>query len=370
MSRYLGEPDYEHGTPERSGVLLVNLGTPEAPTPKALRRYLAEFLWDPRVVEAPRPLWWLALHLVILNIRPGRSARAYQRVWTPEGSPLLSISRRQHGALARRLSETLPVPPRVELAMRYGQPSVSAGLHALRSSGVRRVLVLPLYPQYSATTTASVVDAVTEECRRWRWLPELRFINQYHDHPAYVAALADRIRHHWEAEAPGERLLFSFHGIPQRYFLAGDPYHCQCHKTARLVAEALGLADDRWQLVFQSRFGREAWLQPYADQVLRGLPGQGIRSVDIVCPGFAADCLETLDEIAMENRQVFIGAGGERYTYIPALNDAPEHIEALAGLVRQHMQGWPDTRPDTDPKALEAEWTESRRRALAAGAPR
>ena len=345
--RILSEPNlqtYRHEQVGQPGVLLVNLGTPDAPDRASVRRYLKEFLWDPRVVEVPRAAWWLVLNLVILNTRPARSAKAYEKVWTDQGSPLLSISYAQRDALARALGERVGWPIPVELAMRYGQPSIRRGLESLRSQDVRQVLVLPLYPQYSATTTASIFDAVTEELRRWRWIPELRFVNHYHDNPAYIAALADSVRAHRASYGAADKLLMSFHGIPEAYFHDGDPYHCECHKTGRLLADELGLSDDQWQLSFQSRLGPKQWLSPYTDMTLASLAEQGVKSVQVICPGFSADCLETLEEIAMENRDTFLEAGGERYEYIPCLNTDAAHIEMLAGLAEQHLQGWgPDT---------------------------
>ena len=356
-------PAFAHDRLACTGILLANLGTPDAPTPSALRRYLGEFLWDSRVVEIPRLLWWLILHGVILRIRPAQSARKYARIWTSEGSPLLAISRRQAAALAKTLAERCPGPVQVALGMRYGQPSIASALAELRTAGAERLLVLPLYPQYSAATTASTFDAVAAELRTWRWLPELRFIAQYHDDPGYLDALAAQIRAD-RAEQPGERLLFSFHGLPKRNLLAGDPYHCQCHKTARLVAERLELAPEQWVVAFQSRFGRAEWLQPYTSVLLTEWGKAGVKSVDVVCPGFAADCLETLEEIAMENRQTFLDAGGERYRYLPALNDASDHITALAGLVERHATGWPEFSAQYDTDALHAECAARRDRAV------
>ncbi len=340
--------DYCHDQPDRTGILLVNLGTPDAPDRASVRRYLKEFLWDPRVVEVPRPIWWLALNLVILNTRPARSAKAYAKVWTDEGSPLLTISRQQEAALRSALQERHGDAVRVELAMRYGRPSIAQGLQALRKAGVRRLLVLPLYPQYSATTTASVMDAVWAELQQWRWLPELRSIHHYHDDPAYIAALAASVREHQAEHGEAERLLLSFHGIPQEYFEKGDPYHCECQKTGRLLSEALGLTPEQWTLSFQSRLGPKQWLQPYTDKTLERLASEGVKSVQVLCPGFSADCLETLEEIAMENREVFLGAGGERYEYIPCLNDRADHIAALTGLVERHLAGW-KIAPSEDP---------------------
>jgi len=360
--------NYRHGTQEKLGILLVNLGSPDKPEASAVRRYLAEFLWDKRIVDAPRWLWWLILHGIILRTRPRRSARLYQKVWTDQGSPLVATSR----SLAQMIEKTLQQKFRgnviVDLGMRYGKPSVRDSLNALRKAGARRLLVLPMYPQYSATTTASVFDEVTNVLQEWRWLPDLRFINHYHDNRIYIEALANSIRQHWQQNGRADKLLFSFHGIPQRYFESGDPYFCHCHKTTRLVAEALELGDDDWQLVFQSRFGREPWLQPYCDKTLEALPSQGIKSVDIICPGFTADCLETLEEIAMENRDIFINAGGEQYHYIPALNDSDEHIKALCEVLTAHCFGWPETMPGWDAGKRAVEENKSRERALNMGA--
>jgi ferrochelatase len=283
---------FSHDQPARAGILLANLGTPDAPTPGAVRRYLAEFLWDPRVVELPRPLWWLILHGIILRVRPARSARKYQKIWTADGSPLLAISQRQATAVAATLAERYPGPIQVAVGMRYGNPSIATALAELRAAGVRRLLILPLYPQYSAATVASTFDAVAAELRAWRWLPELRFITQYHDDPGYLDALTAHLRAA-RADQPGERLLFSFHGLPKRNLLAGDPYYCQCHKTARLVAERLDLQPGQWAVAFQSRFGRAESLQPYANMLLADWAKAGVKSVDVACPGFAADCLET-----------------------------------------------------------------------------
>ncbi|HXH03223.1 MAG TPA: ferrochelatase [Candidatus Competibacteraceae bacterium] len=365
--RYRGDADYRHDQPPACGVLLVNLGTPDAPTAAALRRYLGEFLWDPRVVEIPRPLWWLILHGIVLRLRPAKSAEKYRAIWGEDGSPLLAIGRRQAAALQARLDGQCPGPIKVALAMRYGRPSIAAALQELRAAGMRRLLVLPLYPQYSASTTASAFDCLADVLKSWRWLPELRLLTHYHDDPDYIEALAASIREAWSEGSPGERLLFSFHGLPRRNLLAGDPYHCQCHKTARLVAERLGLTAERWAVAFQSRFGRAEWLRPYTSELLQEWAGQGVKRVDVVCPGFAADCLETLEEIAMENRELFLERGGEAFRYIPALNARPEHIALLAGLVRRHGAGWPEIDGGT---ATTAELTACRERALARGAAR
>lgn len=347
MSRYSGEPDHRHDAAESLGVLLVNLGSPDAPTTVAVRRYLAEFLSDPRVVEIPRPLWWLILHGVVLRTRPSRSAHAYQRVWTEEGAPLLVFSQRQARALQQVMAQRHGERVRVALAMRYGNPSIRSGLEQLRAMRARRLVILPLYPQYSAATSATVFDAVGEVLRGWRWVPELRFINHYHDDEGYIAAVVNSIRESWAQHGPGERLLFSFHGMPKRTLPLGDPYFCQCQKTARLVTERLALPEGRWHLSFQSRFGRAEWLQPYTDKTLRQWARDGVKRVDVICPGFAADCLETLEEIAMMNKEAFLAAGGERLHYIPALNDRPDHIAALADLIDRCSRDWHGSAPPT-----------------------
>ncbi|MEX0732651.1 MAG: ferrochelatase [Aquisalimonadaceae bacterium] len=336
--------DVPESTP-RVGVLLCNLGTPDAPTASALRRYLAEFLWDRRVVEAPRPLWWLVLNGIILRVRPKKSARAYQRVWTDAGSPLLVISREQAAALEADLSERLPQTVKVVVGMRYGNPSIAAGLTELQHAGCERILVLPMFPQYSGATNASVLDAVGMALRKVRKIPELRMIRDFHNDPGYLDALAQSIRRHWETHSRAQKLLFSFHGIPESYALKGDPYPEHCVHTARELATRLGLEQDAWMLVYQSRFGLQRWLTPYADKTLEALPGQGIKQVDVVCPGFSADCLETIDEMALENKEVFLEAGGEDYRYIPALNAHPDHISALGDLVVRHLGGWVEPRP-------------------------
>jgi ferrochelatase len=363
MTHFLGNPRFKHDQEPCTGVLLVNLGTPEAPTPKAVRRFLAEFLWDPRVIEVARPLWWLILHGVILRIRPGKVSRAYKSIWTQEGSPLMVLSKSLTQAVGESLSARLTGKVVTALAMRYGQPSIEHVMNELREQGMRRLLVVPLYPQYSATTTASIYDEVANVLSRWRWVPELRFVQHYHDQPAFIAALANSVREHWHNKGRGERLIMSFHGIPKRYFDAGDPYFCECQKTARLLAHALELEDSEWQLTFQSRVGREQWLQPYTDYTLRGLPGQGVRNIDVVCPGFSVDCLETLEEIAEQNRDLFISSGGERLAYVPALNDRSDHVDALVQLIGEHIQGW-----DSAGSVPSGSLAECRERALALGA--
>lgn len=368
MPKFTGDHDFEHGTADSLGVLLVNLGTPDAPTAGAVRKYLAEFLWDPRVIEVPRPIWWLILHGVILRIRPKRSAEAYAKVWTDEGSPLLSWSRKQSQGLARMLAASLTAPVHVALGMRYGQPSIAAALEELRGHNVRRLLVLPMYPQYSATTTASVFDGLSDALRVQRWIPELRFVTQYHDEPGFIAALAASVREFWANQGRGDHLVMSFHGVPRRYLLAGDPYHCQCQKTGRMLAESLGLNGDEWSLSFQSRVGREEWLRPYTDEHLATLAGAGIRKVDVICPGFSADCLETLEEIAMQNAELFMEAGGASLSYIPALNARRDHLSFLTQLILRHLQGWPETSPGWDEQVRAKALQESANRASSAGA--
>jgi len=355
---------YTHESLPTTGILLINLGTPDAPTPAALRRYLREFLADPRVTEMPRWLWWFILHGIILRIRPRRSALKYQKIWTEAGSPLLTISQAQSQALQKVVDAHFVGPMRVALGMRYGNPSIAAALEQLRQANARRILILPLYPQYSAAATGSSFDAVTDVLKRWRWLPDVRFISHYHDQPAYIRALAEQIKNYWSKQGTPDKLLFSFHGIPKRFFLAGDPYHCECHKTARLVAAQLDLKEEKWQVVFQSRFGREEWLKPYTDHTLTALGKAGLKRVDIICPGFAADCLETLEEINQENRQIFLQAGGQAFHYIPALNDNVEHIQALLDLVIQHTQGWFSQRTE------ELEDEAQQQRAVKLGAPK
>lgn len=356
------EPTWRHGTPARTAVLLVNLGTPDEPTAPALRRYLAEFLSDPRVVEIPRLVWWPILHGIILRTRPAQSAAKYASVWTPEGSPLAVWTRRQAEALQQQL-DAAGHQVRVAWAMRYGNPGIATTMDALREDGVTRVLVLPLYPQYAAATTASVADSFLHWATQARRMPEWRFVAEYHDDPGYVKALAGRLRRHWAEHGRGDKLVLSFHGVPERSLHLGDPYHCQCHKTARLLAAELGLEPHEVQVTFQSRFGKAKWLEPYTEPTLQALAAEGVKRVDVMCPGFVADCLETLEEIAQEARDAFLAAGGQTFHYVPCLNDEPVWIEALAALAERHLAGWP-TRLPADAGELKAQ----RERALALGA--
>ena len=354
--------EHAHASPEKVGVLLVNLGTPDAPTTPALRRYLAQFLSDRRVVEIPRALWWLILHAVVLRLRPARSARKYKKIWLREGSPLAVWTARQANMLRSYVGERGPLVE-VRWAMRYGEPAIETALDALCAEGATRVLVLPAYPQYSAATTASVIDAVGDWVRRTRRVPELRFVNHYHDDPGYIEALAAQVRKHWQREGRGRKLVMSFHGMPKRTLLLGDPYHCECLKTGRLLAERLQLEDGDWRVTFQSRFGRGEWLQPYTEPTLKALAKGGVEGVDVICPGFAADCLETLEEIAIEARAAFLAAGGKTFHYIACLNNSPEGMKAMTGVVLRHLQGW-----DSTPMSKEA-LQQRQARAIAHGAP-
>ena len=367
LSPFKPEPAFSHGTaPANAGasttaILLCNLGTPDAPTAPALRRYLAEFLSDARVVEIPKPLWWLILHGIILRVRPKKSAAKYASIWMKEGSPLRVWTEKQ----ATMLGGYMAVRGHnvdVRYAMRYGNPSIASQLEQLKADGVTRVLIMPAYPQYSATTTASVFDAVYTWAATTRRIPEFRFVNHYHDAPGYINALAASVRAHWMKNGQADKLVMSFHGVPQRTLMLGDPYHCECHKTARLVAEQLGLAKDRYMVTFQSRFGRAKWLEPYTEPTLVKMAQAGLKSVDMMCPGFTGDCLETLEEISMEAREAFLHAGGQAFSYIPCLNDSPEWLAALADFSAQHLAGWPTAKADA------GELAASRAAALALGA--
>ena len=336
--RFRGQTTYDHeGKPPGSGVLLCNLGTPDAPQSRELRRYLREFLSDPRVVEFPRVLWWFILHLIILPIRPARSAKLYRSVWGAEGSPLLVHSKQQAEGVSQRLEKHFGRPIPVALGMRYGNPSISSAIKHLTDQNVRNIVVLPLYPQYSGATTGSTFDAIAAEMKNTRWVPELHFIGGYQQSPPYINALAKSIRAHLDQHGMPDKLIFSYHGTPQKYLEKGDPYHCLCHQTTRLVREQMGLSEKIVMTTFQSRFGREPWLQPYTDKTLEELPAEGVKHVAIICPGFSSDCLETLEEIEVEAREIFTIAGGSEFHYIPALNSQPEHIEALTKIVSRHI---------------------------------
>jgi len=364
--RFAPEPDHRHGVaPEtpRTAIVLCNLGTPDAPTAPALRKYLAEFLSDPRVVEIPRLAWWPILHGIILRTRPAKSAAKYASIWTPEGSPLRVWTEKQSKLLTGYLGQR-GHRVTVRHAMRYGTPSIASVLDELKAMGVDRVLLLPMYPQYCAATTASVFDAVFQWSARTRSLPEMRFVNRYHDDPLYIDALAKRVLDHSQAHGRPETLVLSFHGVPRRTLTLGDPYHCECLKTARLLTERLSFKPGQVVVTFQSRFGRAEWLQPYTEPTLVKLARQGIKRVDVMCPGFTSDCLETLEEIDQEARAAYLKAGGSEFHYIPCLNDQHEWIVALSALALRHLQGWPTTAAETP-----AELSAQRDRALALGAP-
>ncbi len=336
---------------ERIGILLINSGTPEAPEPRAVRRFLARFLSDPRVVELPRPLWLPVLYGLILPLRPGRIAHKYRQIWTASGSPLRDLTERLARELSGALAQRVLAPLAVEVGMLYSAPELSAALERLRDSGAQRILVLPLFPQYCGATSAAAFDAVSALLRRWRRLPDLHFVADYHDDPGYIEALRASVAAHWAVHGRSGHLLMSFHGIPERNIRAGDPYFSQCHATARLLADELLLREGEWSVSFQSRFGPAEWLKPYTQAVLTAMPARGVREVTVMCPGFAVDCLETLEEISVENRAAFIDAGGARYEYVPALNAQPVHAQCLADLIVQHCQSWMTAGHDSLPQA-------------------
>lgn len=340
MPCYVGSGDFRHRGTERVGIMLVNSGTPDSPAPGDVRRFLRNLLSDPRIVELPRALWLPILHGIILTTRPHRSARRYRKLWTPAGSPLLALSRGLHARLAAELAQRVLAPVSIELAMLYARPSVDEALQRLLAAEARYLLVVPLFPQYCGTTTGAVFDQVSRALGQLRWIPETRFVTDYHDEPAYIEALRASIAAHWDRHGRTEHLVLSFHGIQEAHFRKGDPYYCKCQRTSRLLAEELGLQEGQWSVSFQSRFGRGRWLQPYTSELLAALPGRGIRSVTVACPGFAMDSLETIDEIDGEDRGRFLAAGGARFEYVPALNDRPEHARALADLVVRHCGGW------------------------------
>ena len=360
---YQTEPAFTHGTPEKTGILLINLGTPDAPTAQAVRPYLKEFLGDPRVVEIPRLIWWFILNGIILNVRPKKSAAKYASVWLPEGSPLRVYTEKQAVLLHGYLSQKTKAPLAVEYAMRYGNPSIPSALRKLKEQNCQRILIVPLYPQYASSTPATATDIVFNELQHWRNTPALRTIKHFHDDAGYIKALAANVNDDWMKNGRPEKLLMSFHGLPRYTLERGDPYHCECHKTARLLARELGLNETQYAISFQSRFGKAEWLKPYTTATLKEWGEQKVRRVDVVCPGFVADCLETLEEIAMEGKEDFQHAGGGEYHYIPCLNERPEWIHALTALVLENLQGWL-------PEPNLAELEQGRLRALTLGAPR
>lgn len=371
---FLKEPDHAHGKPVKTAVVLINLGTPDAPTKSALRRYLKEFLWDRRVVEVPRMIWWLILRLIILPFRSAKSAAKYASIWEKDGSPLKLHTQKQAVLLQGYLGER-GHDVHASYAMRYAGVGANAGadaipnvLNKLKQEGYQRLLIVPAYPQYSGSTTASNMDAVFRHYQSVRNLPELRFVRSYHDHPAYIQALKSSVLHYWEQQGRGERLVMSFHGLPKAFLLRGDPYFCECHKTARLLAEQLGLNKEQYMVTFQSRLGRAEWLQPYTAPTVQALAKQGTKRIDVICPGFIADCLETLEEIAMEVRAEFLQAGGKEFHYIPCLNESPDWLRALAEISEQHLIGWPTMLTVGMREQQKQQALQSRANALALGA--
>jgi ferrochelatase len=368
MAKYLPEPVFNHGSTLKTGVLLVNLGTPDAPDGPSLKRYLKQFLSDTRVVEIPRPIWWLILNGIILNVRPKKSAKKYASIWTAEGSPLKANTEKQCLQLAKQLQESTPSPLVVTYAMRYGNPSIPSRIQELKEQGCENILMVPLYPQYAASTTGSSMDALFDTLKRYRNTPGVRVVRQYHDHPAYINALAARISTFWQEHGRPEKLIMSFHGVPRYTLDKGDPYHCQCHKTGRLLAEKLGLQPSQYMVTFQSLFGRAEWIKPYTEPSVIALAKEGVNNIHVVCPGFPSDCLETLEEIGMEVKAGFMEAGGRDYHYIPALNDDPVWINALTDITLSHLQGW--LKPQWNQEDDQREGELSKQRAKALGASR
>lgn len=340
MAYYNPEPEHQHGDQLKVGVLLVNLGTPAAPTAKALRPYLKQFLMDRRVIEIPRFIWWWILNGIILMIRPKKSAEKYAQVWMQEGSPLLVHAEKQTQLFRGYLAQKVKSPFAVALGMSYGQPSIQSAIEKLKAQHCNKILVFPLYPQYAASSTAASLDAVWKTLLRMRNVPAIRTIKHYHDHPAYIHVLAAHIRKCWQLNGKPEKLIMSFHGIPKFHATKGDPYYCECHKTGELLAEALDLSQDQYQIAFQSRFGKQEWLKPYLANTLKDLGKQKIKRIDVVCPGFSSDCLETLEEIAMEGKAIFQSNGGGAYHYIPALNESEPWIHAMTAIALENLQGW------------------------------
>ncbi len=340
MAYFNPEPDYQHADQLKVGILLANLGTPDAPTAKALRPYLRQFLMDRRVVEIPPLIWWWILNCIILVIRPSKSAEKYAQVWTKDGSPLLVYAKKQTQMLQGYLGQKIKSPFAVALGMSYGNPSMQSAIESLKAQHCDKILVFPLYPQYAASSTAASLDAVWQTLLKMRNVPAIRTIRQYHDHPAYIKAMADSIRAYWSINGKAEQLVMSFHGVPKAHLTKGDPYHCGCHKTARLIAEALGLHEKQYQVAFQSRFGKQEWLKPYLAETLETLGKAKTQRIDVVCPGFSSDCLETLEEIALEGKEIFQSNGGGEYHYIPALNDQEPWIHAMTDIALENLQGW------------------------------
>ena len=366
MAYYNPEPPYQHGDTLKVGILIANLGTPDAATAPALRRYLGQFLMDRRVVEIPRFIWCWILHCIILVVRPKKSAAKYAQVWTAEGSPLLAHAQKQTQLLRTFLGKKINSPFAVELGMSYGNPSMKSAIDKLRAQHCDRILVFPLYPQYAASSTASALDAVWRVLLKTRNMPAIRTIRHYHDHPAYIAALAQSVRAHWDAHGKPTKLVMSFHGLPKFHLMKGDPYHCECYKTARLLAEALGLEKDTFIVAFQSRFGKQEWLKPYLASTLEQLGNAKTKRIDVICPGFSSDCLETLEEIAREGKEKFTLAGGGEYHYIPALNENEAWMTAMTTIALENLQGWVSADWNQEQADQQAKMTLSRAQALAA----
>lgn len=366
MAYYRPEPKYEHGDQLKVGILLANLGTPDAPTAAALRPYLRQFLSDTRVVEIPRAIWWFILNCIILVIRPKKSAEKYAQVWTKEGSPLLVHAQKQAILLRGFLGQKIKSPFAVELGMSYGNPSIQSAINKLKAQHCDRILVFPLYPQYAASSTASAMDAVFRVLLKTRNQPAIRSIRNYNDHPAYIAALASSVREHWRINGKPSKLVMSFHGVPKVHLTSGDPYHCQCHKTGRLLAEVLELSKDEYLIAFQSRFGKQEWLKPYLAGTLEDLGKANTKRIDVICPGFSSDCLETLEEIAIEGKHIFQSNGGGEYNYIPALNENEAWIHAMTQIALENLQGWVSTEWNTELTKKDNEMTKLRAQAMGA----
>jgi ferrochelatase len=348
MPYYNSEPNYQHGDQLKVGILLANLGTPDAPTPKALRSYLGQFLMDRRIVEIPRFIWCWILHCIILVVRPKKSAEKYAQIWMKEGSPLFVHSQKQAQLLRGFLSQKVKSPFVVELGMSYGNPSMKSAIENLKAQHCDKILLFPLFPQYAASSTAAVYDAVWKVLLKMRNVPAIRTVRHYHDHPAYITALASSVNDYWMINGRPDQLVMSFHGVPRFHLDKGDPYHCECHKTARLLAESLGLNKDKYQVAFQSRFGKQEWLKPYFANTLEALGKAKISRIDVICPGFSSDCLETLEEIAIEGKHIFQSNGGGDYNYIPALNENDAWIHAMTEIAVENLQGWVSGDWDTD----------------------
>ena len=364
--RFLKEPAFRHDTLQQVGILLINLGTPEAPTAAALKPYLRQFLSDPRVVEIPQWLWQPILRGIILNTRPKKSAQKYAQIWSKDGSPLKVYTEKLARQLQGFWGNSRRQPIVVDYAMRYGQPSVESALQRLKQQGCQRILAVPLYPQYAASSTASALDEVYRVLQQMRNMPELRVVKHFHDQADYIQALAKRVQSHWQRNGRPDKLLMSFHGVPKFSLDRGDPYHCECYKTARLLAEALSLGKDQYEVAFQSRFGKAEWLKPYVAETLQRLGQAGTGKLDVICPGFVADCLETLEEIAIEGKQTFLAAGGKEYRYIPCLNDEAYWVDALIAIVEPHLAGWIDPAFEPQQAKLAAGLSCERARALGA----